>query len=123
MRSTTAMVFAGALAVVWPSASALSGPIVPDAPTAGPALLVDGLGQPATGPAAGPAAGPGGDVGTYVHRFGRLHDQRRLGNDPFPGSPQHRFGQPGTLGVPGRFVRPDRIGPFDRRPLPGRLGD
>lgn len=78
------------------------------------------------GPAIGsrpPPAAIGTGAGTYAHRFGRLHDLRRPETDPYPGVPQHRFGLPGSNGVPGHFVRPDRIGPYDRLDLPRRLGD
>lgn len=74
-------------------------------------LETPGLGAPALQL---PRTTPGQDAATYAHRFGRLHDLRRLDGDPYPGSPQHRLGTPGSYGITGHFVRPDRISPSDR---------
>ena len=102
------LVVAGLTAALSPSAPSWAHPIGQPEPAASAMILADLSGPRVTT--------PGATVGTYVHRFGRLHDLRRLDNTPYPGTPQHRFGQPDSLQVPGRFVRPDRIGPYNRRP-------
>ena len=114
MRPIKAVMLAVAGLALAP-AEALSHLPAPPAPTASAVMLTDGPGPGATA--------PGANAGTYVHRFGRLHDLRRLDNAPSPGAPQHRFGLPDSLQIPGRFVRPDRIGPFNRRLVPRLLDD
>ena len=114
MRTIKAIMLAGAIVALAPAA-ALSHTTVPAAPAAGSVVLADAPGLGTTA--------PGANAGTYVHRFGRLHDLRRLDNAPSPGAPQHRFGLPDSLQIPGRFVRPDRIGPFNRRLVPRLLDD
>ncbi len=114
MTKTKIMILAGAIVAALPSAVAQSHPIAPATAT-GLVILADGPGQSLTT--------PGANASTYVHRFGRLHDLRRLDNAPSPGAPQHRFGLPDSLQIPGRFVRPDRIGPFNRRLVPRLLDD
>lgn len=110
-----AMIVAAVAALVWPTAAAQSYPANPVGAVAGRAVPVDVPGQSITT--------PGASAGTYAHRFGRLHDLRRLDGAPSPGAPQHRFGLPDNLQIPGRFVRPDRIGPFNRRLVPRLLDD